>query len=197
MKYCLRNTTSVLVSWPGTLLQTGYCSDYCAKNQPMAFHEIREFQKRSLQLHKDILQRGDSLDKVGKKHAMRIMSDACLKGIVRGQVECCNLRANHLEACAVAAERVSSSSLISFPGATFLNMVRRLANKDDNVPQTTAWRKQSVQLRALDWAQAYGHRPSHSGLWELSPYEFVMYWDVHPTKIPSSKKDWTEKLPET
>ena len=177
--------------------QTGYCSDYCAKNQPMAFHEIREFQKGHCQLHKDILQRGDSLDKVGKKHAMRIMSDAYLKGIVRGQVECCNLRANHLEACPVAAERVSSSSLISFPGATFLNMVRRLADKDDNVPQTTAWRKQSGQLRALDWAQAYGHRPSHSGLWELSPYEFFMYWDVHPTKIPASKKDWTEKPPET
>ena len=116
-------------------LTTGYCSDYCAKNQPMAFHEIREFQKGHCQLHKDILQRGDSLDKVGKKRAMRIMSDAYLKEIVRGQVECCNLRANYLEACPVAVERVSSSSLISFPGATFLNMVRRLANKDDNVPK--------------------------------------------------------------
>ena len=25
--------------------QTGYCADYCATNQPMAYHEIKEFQK--------------------------------------------------------------------------------------------------------------------------------------------------------
>ena len=28
--------------------QTGYCSDYCSKNQPMGFHEIKEFQKEAL-----------------------------------------------------------------------------------------------------------------------------------------------------
>ena len=176
--------------------QTGYCSDYCAKNQPMAFHEIREFQKGHCKLHAEILQRGDSLDKVGKKHAMRIMSDAYLKGIVRGQVECCNLRANHSEESAVAAERVTSSVLQAFPGGAFLNAVRRLADKDDAVSQATAWRKQRGQLRAFDWAQAYGHRPGQAGLWELSPYEFFMRWDVLPAKIPTSKKEWTEKSAE-
>ena len=176
--------------------QTGYCSDYCAKNQPMAFHEIREFQKGHCKLHAEILQRGDSLDKVGKKHAMRIMSDAYLKGIVRGQVECCNLRANHSEESAVAAERVTSAALQSFPGGSFLNAVRRLADKDDAVSQATAWRKQRQQLRAFDWAQAYGHRPCHAGLWELSPYEFFMYWDVLPAKVPKSRKEWTEKRSE-
>ena len=173
--------------------QTGYCSDYCAKNQPMAFHEIREFQKGHCKLHAEILQRGDSVDKVGKKHAMRIMSDAYLKGIVRGQVECCNLRANHSEQSAVAAERVSSAMLEAFPGRAFLNAVRRLADKDEAVSQATAWRKQRGQLRAFDWAQAYGHRPGHAGLWELSPYEFFMYWDVRPAKIPRTRKEWTEK----
>ena len=176
--------------------QTGYCSDYCAKNQPMAFHEIREFQKGHCKLHAEILQRGDSLDKVGKKHAMRIMSDAYLKGIVREQVECCNLRANHSEESAVAAERVTSSVLQAFPGGAFLNVIRRLADKDDAVSQATAWRKQRGQLRAFDWAQAYGHRPGYAGLWELSPYEFFMRWDVLPARIPTSKKEWTEKSAE-
>ena len=36
-----------------------------------------------------------SLDDVGKRHANRFLSDAYLKGVVRGQVECCNLRAYH------------------------------------------------------------------------------------------------------
>jgi len=162
----------------------------------MAFHEIREFQKGHCKLHAEILQRGDSLDKVGKKHAMRSMSDAYLKGIVRGQVECCNLRANHSEDSAVAAERVTSAVLQSFPGGAFLNAVRRLADKDDAVSQATAWRKQRRQLRAFDWAQAYGHRPCHAGLWELSPYEFFMYWDVLPAKVPKSRQEWAEKRAE-
>ena len=173
--------------------QTGYCSDYCAKNQPMAFHEIREFQKGHCKLHTEILQRGDSLENVGKRHAMRIMSDAYCKGIVRGQVECCNLRANHVEETAVAAERITTAVMQDFPGHAFLNAVRRQADKEDAVPQATAWRKQRQQLRRFDWAQAYGHRPCHVGLWELSPYEFVMYWDVVPMKVPETRKEWREE----
>ena len=173
--------------------QTGYCSDYCAKNQPMAFHEIREFQKGHCKLHAEILQRGDSLENVGKKHAMRIMSDAYCKGIVRGQVECCNLRANHVEETAVAAERVTTAVMQDFPGHAFVNAVRRQTDKEDAVPQATAWRKQRQQLRRFDWAQAYGHRPCHDGLWELSPYEFIMYWDVVPMRVPGSRKEWMQE----
>ena len=69
--------------------RTGYCADYCAKNQPMAFHEIKEFQKG----HQQLQQRyeGETIEKVGKRHVTRFLSDAYCKGIVRGQVECCNL----------------------------------------------------------------------------------------------------------
>ena len=34
--------------------QTGYCCDYCSKSQPMAFHEVREFQKGHVALHQDL-----------------------------------------------------------------------------------------------------------------------------------------------
>ena len=71
--------------------QTGYCADYCAKNQPMAFHEIKEFQKGHQQLQSNYQQ--EPLEKLGKRHVTRFLSDAYCKGIVRGQVECCNLRA--------------------------------------------------------------------------------------------------------
>ena len=36
--------------------QTGYCADYCAKSQPMAFHEIKEFQKGHVFLHSNLTQ---------------------------------------------------------------------------------------------------------------------------------------------
>ena len=65
--------------------QTGYCADYCAKNQPMAFHEIKEFQKGHQQLQSKHQQ--EPIEKLGKRHVNRFLSDAYCKGIVRGQVE--------------------------------------------------------------------------------------------------------------
>ena len=46
------------------------------------------------------------------------------------------------------------------------------------------------QLREIDPAQAYGHRPRHPDVWHLSPYEFVMHWDVVPMKVPSTRLEW-------
>eukprot|EP00435_Cladocopium_sp_Y103_P006429 s3270_g2.t1 len=45
-------------------------------------------------------------------------------------------------------------------------------------------------LREAVEAQAYGHRPSDSECWWLSPYEFVMYWKLVPTKVPYSRAEW-------
>ena len=59
--------------------QTGYCADYCAKNQPMAFHEIKEFQKGHQQLQSNYHQ--EPLEKLGKRHVTRFLSDAYCKGI--------------------------------------------------------------------------------------------------------------------
>ena len=170
--------------------QTGYCSDYCAKNQPMAFHEVRELQKGHTQLHAAAMQRGEGTEKGGKRHAMRIMSDAYQKGIVRGQVENCNLRANHREECAVATERVSTATFQSFPGNVFLQTTKRHGDKEEEVGQPTALRTHGRRLRAFDWAAAYGHRPTRPGLWELSPYEFMMYWDVVPVTLPTRREEW-------
>ena len=74
-----------------------------------------------------------------------------------------------------------------------MNAVQRQTDKEDAVPQATAWRKQRQQLQRFDWAQAYGHRPCQDGLWELSPYEFIMYWDVVPMRVPGSRKEWMEE----
>ena len=90
--------------------QTGYCSDYCSKNQPMGFHEIKEFQKGHVALHANLKDAG--VQTIGKRHANRFLSDAYCKGLVRGQVECCNLRANHVDGQIVAAERVSTAQFL-------------------------------------------------------------------------------------
>ena len=81
----------------------------------MGHGEIREFQKGHEQLHAQHAQK--PLDDLGKRHANRFLSDAYLKGVVRGQVECCNLRAYHRDDTVVSAERIATATFESFPGA--------------------------------------------------------------------------------
>eukprot|EP00959_Pyramimonas_sp_CCMP1952_P252743 5280380-Pyramimonas_sp.AAC.1 len=65
--------------------QAGYACDYCMKRQSMVFHEVNEcckgVGKRGRQLQ------GESVNRIGKRVASRIVSDAHGKCIVRGQVE--------------------------------------------------------------------------------------------------------------
>ena len=174
--------------------QTGYCSDYCSKNQPMGFHEIKEFQKGHLSLQANLKSR--DIKEIGKRHASRFLSDAYCKGIVRGQVECCNLRANHVEGQIVAAERVSTTSFKNFPGQAYLGMYdsmrgeRPWGQRTRYVKTRPAPDTGERHLREDVTVQAYGHRPTASEVWWLSPYEFTMYWDVVATRVPYNQEEW-------
>eukprot|EP00438_Fugacium_kawagutii_P001459 Skav211876 [mRNA] locus=scaffold1431:374175:389938:+ [translate_table: standard] len=174
--------------------QTGYCADYCAKNQPMAFHEIKEFQKGHQQLHSKYGQ--EPLEKLGKRHVTRFLSDAYCKGIVRGQVECCNLRAYNNPTAVVAAERISTVPFFSFPGRAFLQAVNAAYDEMEEwrAGKKQVWTKKGPggqrQLRELDPAQAYGHRPQREDIWCLSPYEFSMYWDCVPVRLPHTRAEF-------
>eukprot|EP00438_Fugacium_kawagutii_P033974 Skav228932 [mRNA] locus=scaffold2181:248822:258688:+ [translate_table: standard] len=181
--------------------QAGYCSDYCAKNQPMGFHEIKEFQKGHVALNASLKQ--ENLTTIGKRHANRFLSDAYCKGVVRGQVECCNLRANHKEGQIVAAERISTAGFVQFPGHAYLQVLEHIM---EELPPATTQKAFYVRtppapgtrarhLREAVTAQAYGHRPADSESWWLSPYEFLMYWDLVPTKVPHTKSEWEATKP--
>eukprot|EP00959_Pyramimonas_sp_CCMP1952_P030396 637106-Pyramimonas_sp.AAC.1 len=69
----------------------------------MAFHEVRECCKHIEKLGRQ--QHGESVNRIGNRVTTRIMSDACGKGIARGQVECANLRA-----CATYSDATSAES---------------------------------------------------------------------------------------
>ena len=176
--------------------QTGYCADYCAKNQPMAFHEIKEFQKGHQYLHSKCQQ--ESVEKVGKRHVTRFLSDAYCKGIVRGQVECCNLRAYSKATSVVAAERISTAAFCSFPGRSFVQAVNVACNEPEEwgAGKKYMWSRKGTRgqrhIHEIDAAQAYGHRPRDARVWHLSPYEFTMYWDCIPMTMPFSRAEWQQ-----
>ena len=176
--------------------QTGYCADYCSKGQPMGHGEIREFQKGHEQLHAQHARK--PLDDLGKRHANRFLSDAYLKGVVRGQVECCNLRAYHRDDTVVSAERIATTTFESFPGAAFADFVAKYHNGDDAASSmrrsAVKWtRRQSSGVRhlgTLDIVEVYGHRPRTAAVWWLSPYEFVTNWAVTMARVPTTQREW-------
>ena len=65
--------------------QAGYACDYCTKRQPMAFNEVKECCKGHTTLASNIAR--ESINKQGKRQAIRSINDLYGKGIVRGQVE--------------------------------------------------------------------------------------------------------------
>ena len=60
---------------------------------------------------------------------MRLMSDAYGKGIVRGQVECANLRAFYDARDVLKAEAIRSAAVAVFYGREYLDTVRLLCKE--------------------------------------------------------------------
>ena len=164
--------------------QTGYCCDYCAKTQPMAFAELKELQRGHERVAAQTKTRG--VEYQGKRHMTRFMSDAYCKGIARGQAECTNLRARFQEGDATCAERISTTQFVAFPGHDYVRYAELSAagatEKPRRITATALGRSVHVprqrQVAERDHAEFYARRPRNSACWYLSPYEFQLFWEV-------------------
>ena len=176
--------------------QTGYCCDYCAKTQPMAFAELKELQKGHARLAEQTQGRG--VEYQGKRHMTRFLSDAYCKGIVRGQAECCNLRCNYKDGDAACAERITTTQYVTFPGRDFLRYADlAMTGETEHRRRVTAMSlgrskhmPRQRQLAEREPAEFYARRPRNSACWHLSPYEFLLYWQVVPTTSPTTWQEW-------
>ena len=109
--------------------QTGYSCDYCTKRQPAAFNEVKECCKGHAQLNAKLA--GESVQRVGKRHVSRLMSDAYGKGIVRGQAESTNLRANISATDTTKAESFKTCPLAYFDGSDLVTMIEIMNGSSD------------------------------------------------------------------
>ena len=92
--------------------QAGYACDYCSKRQPLAFNACKEWVKGLQRLTERY--RDDPLNKLGKRYAMRIMSDAYGRSCVRAAVENTNLRAYAKSNDITSAESIQTCQAVSF-----------------------------------------------------------------------------------
>ena len=142
----------------------------------MAFNEVKECCKGHDGLAESL--RGKGLSYIGKRHATRLMSDAYGRGIVRGQAENTNLRANGKFHDVTAAECFKTCGTTAFFGREYFDIVERLTNTHADVKSVVFGeidgrnaRKKKVAFRNV--AVLFGERPAE--LKHLSPYEFVTY----------------------
>eukprot|EP00973_Karenia_brevis_P072965 10135506-Karenia_brevis.AAC.1 len=128
----------------------------------MAFNEVKECCKGHQELTERL--RGQSSNYIGKRHAMRIMSDAYGKGIVRGQAENTNLRAYSKDSDVCRAEAIRTCQTESFFGREYVDMVGRINDKSEPVRKALFGevdrrnpRRRKITFR--DVATLYGQRP--------------------------------------
>lgn len=146
----------------------------------MAFREVKECCKGHADLNAKL--RGQSTNYIGKRHAMRLMSDAYGKGIVRGQAENTNLRATKTDVDVTRAEAFRTCQTEAFYGREYVEMVERLNDCKSNrkraiFGEIDARNKRKKKITFRDVAVLYGYQPQLPELWYLSPYEFVTYWE--------------------
>ena len=72
---------------------------------------------------------GACVNRTGKRHATRLMSDAYGRGIVRGQVGNANLRAHQTYSPVTAAEAITTCLTARFAGVEYVNLVQRLNDR--------------------------------------------------------------------
>ena len=93
----------------------------------MAFDEVKECCKGHSTLADNIRQ--ESLQRQGKRHAIRIMNDAYGKGIVRGPIENTNLRAYSKDNDVASAESIKTFETESFFGSNYVDVTQRLNDR--------------------------------------------------------------------
>ncbi|CAE7576637.1 PIF2, partial [Symbiodinium sp. CCMP2456] len=133
----------------------------------------------------------------------RFMSDAYCKGIVRGHAECSNLRCYATEDPA-SAERITTTQYVSFPGHDLLRYTDLAAKAEteraQRVTATTLGTRGTAckqrQVAQCNVAEFYARRRRDSPCWFLSAYEFLLYWEVVPTRVPRNWREWQESRAE-
>ena len=66
----------------------------------------------------------------------------------------------------------------------------RTKDSDKGTGLEIDWRNpRRRKITTRDVAVLYGQRPNNADLWHLSPYEFVMHWEVQLLSYPTSLED--------
>ena len=155
----------------------------------MAFNEVKECCKGHQNLTEEL--GTTELQTIGKRHHLRLMSDAYGKGIVRGQVENTNLRAYHKKNAVTHAECIKTCQIEAFFGREYIQTIELLNDKKTqdsgkqmfHIDRRNRWKK---RITLKDVSVLYGQRPNVPELWFLSPYEFVSEWEPILASYPTT-----------
>ena len=162
--------------------QVGYAADYQNKSAARSCNEAKECVKGIQRLGKDVGDQGSG--RFGKRLVTRLCSDAYGKGITRSQQESTNLRVSGTVADVTSAESFHTASFVQFPGhdlTRWREAIYQNASYVDMLGAVSVDRRNSDRRTPVMFniVYIYGHRPADvRELWFLSPYEFMVHWQV-------------------
>ena len=156
--------------------QAGYACDYSNKRNPIAVHEVKEWQRSQAELATE-LENNPSSGYVGARASKRLMTQCFARGVVRGSVECANLidNAGHSDPTAAETVKTAQTTDMSFNfGVQLLQAategiplpVEREKLRSDLTKSTTVIAKKAVAQPQI-WT-LYGNRGKDPRLEPLS-----------------------------
>ena len=183
--------------------QAGYAADYQCKRCARSFNEIKEFMKGHRSIAEQI--KDERSGYVGFRHARRILSDYYGKSVVRSQQESANLRLYSKAEDVTAAETIKTSAVATMPGRQLLQLYEQHTGDDEDVDiqsvqqesqviKTKIFRERHCSIKSKNIPYIYAYRPAEGSeqgrlVWNLSIYEFVMYWRLQEPRYVKKVED--------
>ena len=102
-----------------------------------------------------------------------------------------NLSANQHKHDPMTAEFIRSYMSVSFPGQRFINLLEsemkgEMKRLRQGVLPVRAETVEKEVIRTYHLEEIYGYRGQDERVYYLSPWEFVMFWEVHRVTSPNS-----------
>ena len=175
----------------------GYCSSYVSKRAPIAKKEISTFVEGQHKLCKQLdMEHNKSTLRYAKRHTQRVMSDLYGRGLLRMAVEAVNLLVMRKKTDVTHAESLKSALLAPFPCEQYVacqnaaagNPVESVVYEPLEIDRRSSRKPRVVSDKNVGYK--YGYRGKHDAVHHLSPYEFVMGWEILRVTYPPGNGHW-------
>ena len=175
-------------------MMSGYFGGYICKRQPVGKFQLRTAQKLLPKMTSKLQLMSISAQKAQLVNRLYNILEG--RGKLRTGAEETNLAANYRKNNESHAEFLTTFTPAMFDGADLISRIEEEVCRRQETSETRLRMKRRRQGEGHVWyrfSDVYGLRPNSERVLYLSPYEFVMQWEVFPLQPPPRLEDTAKK----
>jgi len=175
-------------------MMSGYFGGYICKRQPVGKFQLRTAQKLLPKMTSKLQLMSISAQKAQLVNRLYNILEG--RGKLRTGAEETNLAANYRKNNESHAEFLTTFTPAMFDGADLISRIEEEVCRRQETSETRLRMKRRKQGEGHVWyrfSDVYGLRPNSERVLYLSPYEFVMQWEVFPLEPPPRLEDTAKK----